>query len=71
MRFDDTKEEEVEDRRLVGRPRKKWVENVEADMAYLEINIEDLHDREKCRKNVIINLGYEAIIIYAHLGNYL
>ena len=31
----------VEGRSLVGRPRKTWLESVEADMAELEINKED------------------------------
>ena len=44
----------VEDRRLVGRPRRTWLESVEeADMAELEIDKEDVHDRKKWRKNVM------------------
>ena len=39
-------------RRPVGRPR-TWLERVEADMAELEINREDVHDRMKWRKNVM------------------
>ena len=35
----------VECRRPVGRPRKTWLESVEADMAELEIDKEDVHDR--------------------------
>ena len=35
----------VEGRRPVGRPRKTWLESVEADMAELEIDKEDVHDR--------------------------
>ena len=44
----------VEGRRPVGRPRKTWLESVEADMAELEIDKEDVHDRNrsKWRKNV-------------------
>ena len=42
----------VEGRRTVGRPRKTWLESVEADMAELEIDKEDVHDRKKWRKNV-------------------
>ena len=42
----------VEGRRLVGRPRKTWLESVEADMAEHEIDKEDVHDRRKCRRNV-------------------
>ena len=37
----------VEGRRLVGRPRRTWLESVEADMTELEI------DRKKWRKNVM------------------
>ena len=36
-----------EGRRPVGRPRKIWLERVEADMAELEIDREDVHDRKK------------------------
>ena len=42
----------VEGRRLVGRPRKTWLEGVEADMTVLEIDKEDVHDRSKWRRNV-------------------
>ena len=38
----------VEGRKPVGRPRETWLENVEADMAELEIDKEDIHDRKKC-----------------------
>ena len=41
----------VEGRRPVGRPRRTWLESVEADMAELEID--DVHDRKKWRKNVM------------------
>ena len=41
-----------EGRRPVGRPRKTWLESVEADMAELEIDKEDVHDRSKWRRNV-------------------
>ena len=43
----------VEGRRLVGRPTRTGLESVEADMAELEINKEDGHDRKKWRKNVM------------------
>ena len=43
----------VEGRRPVGRPRRTWLENVEADMAELEIDREDVNDRKKMRKNVM------------------
>ena len=42
----------VEGRRPVGRPRKTWLESVEAVMAKLEIDKEDVHDRSKWRMNV-------------------
>ena len=42
----------VEGRRPVGRPR-TWLESVEADMAELEIDKEDVHDRKKWRENVM------------------
>ena len=45
----------VEGRRPVGRPRKKWLESVEADMAELEINKEDVHDRRKWRSVNVMN----------------
>ena len=41
----------IEGRRAVGRPRKTWLESVEADMAELEIDKEDVHD-SKWRRNV-------------------
>ena len=43
----------VEGRRPVGRPRKTWLESVQADMAELEIDKEDAHDRRKWRRNVV------------------
>ena len=36
----------VEGRILVGRPRRTWLESVEADMVELEIDREDVHDRK-------------------------
>ena len=39
----------VEGRRPVGRPKRTWLESVEADMAELEIDKEDVHDRKKWR----------------------
>ena len=42
----------VEGRRLVGRQKKTWLESVEADMAELEIDKEDVHDISKWRRNV-------------------
>ena len=41
----------VEGRRLVGRPRRTW--SVEADMAVLKVDKEDVHDRNKWRRNVM------------------
>ena len=43
----------VEGGRLVGRPRKTWLESVEADMAEHEIDKEDVNDRRKWRRNVM------------------
>ena len=43
----------VEGRRPVGRQRRTWLESVEMDMAELEIDKEDVHDRKKWRKNVM------------------
>ena len=37
----------VECRRPIGRPRRTRLESVEADMAELEIDKEDVHDRKK------------------------
>ena len=45
-------EHRVEGRRPVVRPRKTWLESVEADMAELEIDKEDVHDRSTWRRNV-------------------
>ena len=42
----------VEGRRPVGRPRKTWLESVEADMAELEIDKEDVNHRSEWRRNV-------------------
>ena len=44
----------VEGRRPVGRPRKTWLESVEVDMAELEIDKEDVHDRSKWRRIVLL-----------------
>ena len=44
----------VEGRRLVARPGTTWLESVEAaDMAELQIDKEDVHDRKKWRRNVM------------------
>ena len=43
----------IEGRRPIGRPRRRWLESVEADMAELEIDNEDVHDRKKWRRNVM------------------
>ena len=43
----------VEGRRPAGRPRIRWLVSVEADMAELEIDKEDVHDRKKWRGNVM------------------
>ena len=63
----------VEGSRPVGRPRRRWLESVEADMAELEIYKEDVHDRRKWRRNVmkrkfnpIGKLTINLIYIYNH-----
>ena len=43
----------VEGKTPVGRPRRTWLESVEVDMAKLEIDKEDVHDRKKWRRNVM------------------
>ena len=43
----------VEGRRPVGRPRRTWLDSVEADMAELEIDREDVYDRKKWTKKVM------------------
>ena len=43
----------VEGRRPVGRPRRTWLESVEADMTEFEIDKEDVHDRKKWRRHVM------------------
>ena len=40
-------------RRLVGIPIRTWLEGVEADIAKLEIDRKDGHDRKKWRRNVM------------------
>ena len=39
----------VKGRRPGGRPRRTWLKNLEVDMAELEIDKEDVHDRKKWR----------------------
>ena len=40
--------------RVEGRmDRRTWLESVDADMAELEIDREDVHDRKNLRKNVM------------------
>ena len=40
--------------RVEGRiPRSTWLESVEADMAELEIDRDDVHDRKKWKRNVM------------------
>ena len=67
----------VEGRWPVGRPRRTWLESVEADMAELEID-RDVHDRNKWRMNVMksksnhigkgtIHRGY-IYIQYTHMA---
>ena len=40
------------------RPIRTWLESVEADMAELEINKEDAHDRKNWRENVMNRKSY-------------
>ena len=42
-----------EGRRQVGRPRRTWLESVEADIAELEIDKENVKERKKWRRNVM------------------
>ena len=42
----------AEGRRLVGIPRKTWLESLEVDMTKIEIDKADVHDRSKWRSNV-------------------
>ena len=54
----------VEGRRPVGRPRKTWLERVEPEMAELDIDREDVHDRNKGSRNVMKRkTDYKPIII--------
>ena len=50
----------VEGGRPVRRPR-TYLENVEADMAELEIDKEVVHDRKKWRGNVMMKRNYNPI----------
>ena len=43
----------VEGRRSIGRLRETWLENVEAYMAELEIDREDIRDGKKWRRNIM------------------
>ena len=43
----------VQGRSSVGKLRQIWLENVEADMAELGIEREDIRDRKKWRRNVM------------------
>ena len=51
----------VEGRRPVGRPRKTCLESVEAEMAELEIDKEDVHDRRKVMKRKSNPIGKRTI----------
>ena len=55
----------VEGRRPVGKPGRTWLESVEVDMAELEIDKDDVHDRKKWRRksNPIGKTDYKPIII--------
>ena len=43
----------VEGRRSFGTPRRTWLESVDAVMAELEINRENVHNGKKWRNNLI------------------
>ena len=43
----------VEGIRPVGRPKRTWLDSVEADMSELEIDREEIYDRKKWRQNVM------------------
>ena len=43
----------VEGRRLIGRLTETWLENVEADMAELEVDRDDIRDGKKWRRNIM------------------
>ena len=47
-------------RRPVGRPRRSWLESVEADMAEFEID-RDVHDRRNIMKRKTHLIGKQAI----------
>ena len=51
----------VEGRTPVGRPRKTWLESVEADMAEHEIDREDVHDRRNVVKRKSNPIGKQTI----------
>ena len=51
----------VEGRRPVGRPRKTWLDSVEADMAELEIDKEDVNDRRNVMKRKSNPIGKRTI----------
>ena len=58
----------VEGRKPVGRPRKTWLESEEGDIAELDIDKEDVHDRKKWRENVMTRtMDYKPIIIMADI----
>ena len=42
----------VDGKRPIGRPRRTWLESIVADMAEHAIDKEDVHDRNKWKKNV-------------------
>ena len=55
----------VEGRRSIGRLRETWLENVEADMAELGIDREDIRDGKKLRRNV---MKQEEVQLYRETG---
>ena len=55
----------VEGRRRIEITRRTWLESIEADMAELEIDKEDVHDINKWRRRVkpYRKMDYKPIII--------
>ena len=51
----------VEGRKPVGRPRRTWLESVEADMAELEIDGEYVHDSKNVMKRKSNTIGKRTI----------
>ena len=54
-----------------GRPRRTWLDSVEADMAELEIYKDDVHDRNKWRRNIMKRksnpIGKRTLNLYIYI----